>query len=417
MANLVHPPLDFLHNPATHPPSCLGFGFGLSVNSGASWQSTMTMGHTQPAAFQQLASSMNLPTSAHRSQKRRHEFDDETESSSRHGARDVAMDRSPTPERLKRAAPKRAKITSASNSKDDKGGKENNSVGSDNDVDVGVLLASLPPQSLLPLLNSMISAQPSLKSLILPLIPRPTLDTAIQALEQSARKLREAYPYSNPSSFAPGTSSTTSFGFGSGITNCRTPTGGLPPGFTRFSQQSPAGPSDGGMRESYILSRLRPAIHEFVSASMSYVPYFSYASPSLPLHVDSGASSQSLSAALQLQHKDRSHPSETFLFLSALSNHILSQPSLTQSSLAPLLLPRLIQEWRAWVDRIDEVVNQQGGMFGVDTVRSWEKGLDEFAEAKGPEGWQDMRKVRDQWVAKVGWLVGRNVLHLMEEEL
>jgi hypothetical protein len=140
MANLVHPPLDFLHNPTTHPPSCLGFGFGLSVNSGASWQSTMTMGHTQPAAFQQLASSMNLPTSAHRSQKRRHEFDDETESSSRHGARDVAMDRSPTPERPKRAAPKRAKITSTSNPK---GGKENSPVGSDNDVDVGVLLGML----------------------------------------------------------------------------------------------------------------------------------------------------------------------------------------------------------------------------------------------------------------------------------
>ncbi|KAG0708785.1 hypothetical protein DFH29DRAFT_993659 [Suillus ampliporus] len=412
MANLVHPPLDFLHNPATHSSSCLGFGFGLSVSSGASCQSTMTLGHTQPAAFQQLASSMNLPASAHRPQKRRHEFDDETESSR---ARDVAMDRSPTPERLKRAAPKRAKVTSAVHLKDDKGGKENSSVSSDNDVDVGLLLASLPQQSLLPLLNSMINAQPSLKSLILPLIPRPTLDTAIQALEQSARKLREAYPYSNPSSFTPGASSTTSFGFGSGATSYRTPLGGLPSGFTRFGQQSQAGPSDGGMRESYILSRLRPAIHEFVSACMSYVPYFSYASPSLPLHVDSGASPQSLSAALQLQHKDRSHPSETFLFLSALSSHILSQPSLAQSSLAPLLLPRLIQEWRAWIDRIDEVVNQQGGMFGVDTVRSWEKGLDEFAEAKGPEGWQDMRKVRDQWVAKVGWLVGRNVLHLMEE--
>jgi len=149
---------------------------------------------------------------------------------------------------------------------------------------------------------------------------------------------------------------------------------------------------------------------------MSYVPYFSYASPSLPLHVDSG-SSPSLSTALQLQHKDKSHPSETFIFLSTLSNQILSQPPLTQLSLAPLLLPRLIQEWRSWIDRIDEVVNQQGGMFRVDTVRSWEKGLDEFAEVKGPEGWQDMRKVRDQWVAKVGWLVGRNAPHLMEEGL
>ncbi|OJA16279.1 hypothetical protein AZE42_00127 [Rhizopogon vesiculosus] len=410
MANVVHPPLDFLHNSATHSPSCLGFGFG-----GTSWQSTMTLGHTQPATFQQLASSMNLPAPVHRVQKRRHE-DDESDSSGRHGARDIAMDRSPTPERSKRAAPKRAKVTSAVDSKDDKNGKENSSVSSDNDVDVGVLLASLPPQSLLPLLNAMISAQPSLKSLILPLIPRPTLDTAVQALEHSARKLREAYPYSNVSSFVPGPSTTTSFSFASGITNYRTNIGGPPSGFGRPDHQSQSGTSDGGMRESYILSRLRPAIHEFVSACMSYVPYFSYASSSLPLHVDSG-SSQSLSTALQLQHKDKSHPSETFIFLSTLSNQILSQPFLTQSSLAPLLLPRLIQEWRAWIDRIDEVVNQQGGMFGVDTVRSWEKGLDEFAEAKGPEGWQDMRKVRNQWVVKVGWLVGRNAPHLMEEGL
>ena len=56
------------------------------------------------------------------------------------------------------------------------------------------------------------------------------------------------------------------------------------------------------------------------------------------------------------------------------------------------------------------MVNQEGGMFGGETVRSWEKTLDEFAEARGPEGWSVMREVRDRWVAKVGWLVGRNVL-------
>jgi len=69
------------------------------------------------------------------------------------------------------------------------------------------------------------------------------------------------------------------------------------------------------------------------------------------------------------------------------------------------------------MDWIDHVVNQEGRMFRVDTVRSWERGLDEFAEAKGPEGWQDMRKVRDQWVAKVGWMVGRKAPYLMEEGL
>jgi len=137
MANVVHPPLDFLHNPVTHSSSCLGFGFG-----GAGWQSTMSLGHTHPAVFQQLASSMNSPAPVHRVQKRRFESDDETETSNRHWARDIAMDRSPTPERIKRAAPKRAKVTSAVDSKDDKSDKENSSGSSDSDVDVGVLLGT-----------------------------------------------------------------------------------------------------------------------------------------------------------------------------------------------------------------------------------------------------------------------------------
>ena len=69
----------------------------------------------------------------------------------------------------------------------------------------------------------------------------------------------------------------------------------------------------------------------------------------------------------------------------------------------------------AWVDRIDQIVNREGGMFGGEMARNWEKTLGEFAEGRGPEGWAVMREVRDRWVAKVGWLVGRNVLHPMEE--
>lgn len=86
--------------------------------------------------------------------------------------------------------------------------------------------------------------------------------------------------------------------------------------------------------------------------------------------------------------------------------HLLSQPPLTQSSLAPLLLPRLLEEWKAWVDRVDEVVNREGGMFGQEEVRNWERGLDDFAAAKG-YGLEAMKEVRDRWVLKVGWLVGR----------
>lgn len=242
----------------------------------------------------------------------------------------------------------------------------------------------------MPLLTSLISAQPSLKSVILPLIPRPTLETALQALAQSARKLRDAYPYSTASQPGP------SAGFGFATTRPVFGAFGKPPipqPQSAFAQT----PNNGGMRDSYILSRLRPHITDFVAACMSYLPYFSYVSAS---------TTQSHSTTLQSIHKDHVHPSETYQFLAALTEHLFSQPSLCQSSLAPLLLPRLLEEWKAWVHKLDETVNQQGGMFASEVVRTWERGLETFANSQG-EGADAMRSIRDLWIFKVGWLVGR----------
>ncbi|KAJ7487520.1 hypothetical protein B0H11DRAFT_1805110 [Mycena galericulata] len=372
MANVL-PSIDFHPRPVNHAPSQFGFGFGLggSVVAAPAWQSS-----TNP--FHQL-SSFHQQQPAIRVNKRRHEDDEQTVS------RDHSMDRSPTPERPKRAAPKRARVAPSgeSGSRDEKDTKENKapSGADDNDVDVGVLLASLPSQSLLPLLTSLVSAQPSLKSAILRLIPRPTLDTALQALSLSARKLREAYPYSSSAQPV----SPAGFGFG----NNRQ-------AFSAFGRThhvpQPQSPSSGGMRDSYILSRLRPHIVEFVAACVSYMPYFSYVAPP----------SQSTSTA----HTHSTTPSETYLFLSALTEHLFSQPALTQSSLAPLLIPRISEEWKAWVAKVDVMVNQDGGMFAGDTVKSWEHGLDAFADARG-EGADMMRSVRDLWISKVGWLVSR----------
>lgn len=69
----------------------------------------------------------------------------------------------------------------------------------------------------------------------------------------------------------------------------------------------------------------------------------------------------------------------------------------------------------AWIDKVDEVVNRQAGMFGSETVRSWERGLDNFADSKVSEVSSFMRVVRDRWVSKVGWLVGRMIQQAMEE--
>lgn len=223
------------------------------------------------------------------------------------------------------------------------------------------------------------------------------MESAVQALAQSAKKLRDAYPYSNTSPFS--TTPSSSFGFGTAL-NPRSSTFGAMPssaGFGRQSQfgaaSSPSNHGTNGMRDEYILSRLRPHISDYVSACFSYLPYFSYVPSSNPHHQQSQA---------------KSHPSETFIILSAVTSQILSQPPLTQDSLVPSILPRLQQEWNAWVNKLDEVVNQQAGMFGNETVESWGRTLDQLAEAKG-NGLEVFRQIRNTWVSKVGWLVGRQL--------
>lgn len=141
MANVVtHPHLqvDFPRpvNPS-HAP--LGFGFGLSTPPAtAGWAATPS--HAPPSQFHLATNSQSV---ASRTLKRRHEPDEESENRPR---RDDEMDRSPTPERPKRAVPKRARTTPAAPSgKDEKGNKAQRSspASDENDVDVGVLLGEL----------------------------------------------------------------------------------------------------------------------------------------------------------------------------------------------------------------------------------------------------------------------------------
>ncbi|EIN14137.1 hypothetical protein PUNSTDRAFT_95738 [Punctularia strigosozonata HHB-11173 SS5] len=331
-----------------------------------------------------VLTSSSTPPNTTRPQKRRIEED---ENDSRTG-RDVAMDRSPTPERPKRAVPKRARVaTHASGGGDGKEPKAGKSTTQEDgsDVDVGLLLASLPSDALLPLLNSLLTSQPSLKPLVLSLIPRPTLSTALQSISISAKKLRDAYPYSNATSFSSasfGTLGSTSFGSARGTQSV--------------------------MRDDYVLSRIRPHISEFVSTCFSYLPYFSF--------IPTEDQSTSVNTALRTQLKERIHPGEGFQFLQSLTSQILDQPPLTQSSLVPLIMPRLLEEWKAWVDRVDVVVNGEGGMFGQEMVQSWMRALDGFALAKG-HGTEAMREIRDRFVARAGWLLGRQSLPETMEEL
>jgi len=388
MANVLHPTIDFHPRPVSHAPSPFGFGFGL--NSGASssmsspgWGSA-TPGHTNHAAFHQLASSVSQLASTSKSQKRRLDPEDEHENGRLSVPRDENMDRSPTPERPKRTAPKRARLTSTPNvsSKGDNIPKDSKGAEEEDNVDIGVLLAGLPPQSLLPILSGLLKMQPSLKSIILPLIPRPSLQEAIETLKQATKKLQEAYPFSNTSAFS------THHSFG------------VP--------QQPA------MRNDYILSRIRPHVTEFVSTCSSYFPYFSY-KPSIPsssskhnLHLNSSPATHSL-------QKEKFHPAESFAFLSAVTKIIIDQPSLVISELEPLILPRLSEEWRTWVENLDRHAHGEGNMVAPSLARSWELEIERLIDGKSHGISNLMRGVLEHFPLKQGWGFSSRTPQMMVE--
>ena len=148
MANVLHPHIDFGPRPAAHASSPLGFGFGLGTPASsamvAAWQLSPTPGYTNPSASHQPTSvNQNAPS---RPLKRRHEPQDDAETSR---ARDHSMDRSPTPERPKRVAPKRARLAPVLgySTRNEAVAKENKeqSANIDDDIDAGVLLGPCLP--------------------------------------------------------------------------------------------------------------------------------------------------------------------------------------------------------------------------------------------------------------------------------
>jgi hypothetical protein len=228
----------------------------------------------------------------------------------------------------------------------------------------------------MPLITSLIKENPSLKQNILSLMPRPSLESALQALSQSAAKLKNAYPYTTPT-------------FGFGQTNAFSHSV-VRNNLSRVTLDS-LNSNSSGMRESYIQSRIAPHLAEFTTNVQSVLPFFSLLS--------SRKDSQDLKA----------HPSETFTYLAAVMREILSLPPICQAALRQTLIPRLIDEWKGWLRRVDDYVNNQAGMFGLAMLKTWESELDEFASIPNMTslGLGELRQIRDDWVGSLGCLVGR----------
>ncbi|KAG8982868.1 hypothetical protein FRB90_006485, partial [Tulasnella sp. 427] len=347
----------------TQNPSPLSFGFGLGVPqhhlppspSAAPSFATQFTPQT-PTTATSTTTPQRPPIPPRTSTKRRAEFDEqEDDAAMGEGARSP----SPSDRPIRRlAGGKKLRMTPGTLKVEGKIEEE--------DVDVGSLLASLPPSSHLPLLTSLINERPELKLVVLSLIPRPTLDTAVQAINAGAKKLKDAYPYSVPPPTLPGS---LGFGFGS------TPT------------SQPAAPTN-PMRDSYVRTRLRQPVKDFSKLLLSYMSYFSSTPAEKPSTATPSASNPAPSAQSSQQRQPTVplHPTETFTFLQTVTSHVLKQPPLTIAELTRptenVVFPRLAAEWSAWVNQINQDVNHLGKMYRGEVVAAWDRSLDELVEVE-----------------------------------
>lgn len=108
------------------------------------------------------------------------------------------------------------------------------------------------------------------------------------------------------------------------------------------------------------------------------------------------------------------------------------------------LCDKVLRGWTTWVKVLCKTVNEEGGMFSVGVVKGWENGLDELVtyhlqrahaleqheqrrlgteepqtKSKGKKEpttiatlekrfGEGLKRVRDEWVDSVGWMVGRS---------
>ncbi|KAH7104655.1 hypothetical protein BKA62DRAFT_692934 [Auriculariales sp. MPI-PUGE-AT-0066] len=330
------------------------------------------------AATNMFSSQLHSQAKAGISGTKRRDRDDEDENGyyaeDRHrgSPSDPMETRSPTPERPRKGPPKRLKLAALNNSgsasKDKDAAKEP-------DRDVGVLIARLPPDEPRNILLKLMAEHPELKVEVLAMIPPPDLVMAKHALSEAARKVRDAYPFSQSSSSS-SFGASTSFGFG-----------------TSFSSGAAAAvPSATTQRPEYIMSRIQPSVDGFISTVHTYLPYFSYVSATAG--------------------QPPPNAFDSFSFLTLITESMLEQQPLAVDALSHGLRQRLVQEWTAWIEQLSLAVNQQGRMFAQSLVQDWVNRLDAFANHTHAALGQDMRAIRDMWVQRVGWLIGRSTFSM-----
>ncbi|CAO1615417.1 unnamed protein product [Sympodiomycopsis kandeliae] len=244
---------------------------------------------------------------------------------------------------------------------DDKSNDRNNQ--SNEEADLGKMLASLDKPHLLSLLSSLLTQNPSLTPTIRSLLPLPTLDFVNSSLDSYETSIKAALP---------------------------------------FEAIDDSG-YEGGVRPEYAWNRLRGPVAELVAGIQSWMDFFSSKEAQ-----DAGQGKEVHPATMfQLLHtitmrtikiqRDllpvvppsilststaRDTVPSSNINDSPMTQHLLSSlPAALRSPASPnllltTLLPLLLQSWESFLRRISHDLNVKGKMYGREVITGWLRGCE-----------------------------------------
>lgn len=295
---------------------------------------------------------------------------------------------------------------------------------SQQNTDVGKMLATLDKASLLTVFSRLLMADPSSADRIQSFIPTPTLASVEAALDESQKAVKSL------------------------LLNAAE------------------------MRNEFSWGRLRMPVAEFVTTSMSFLPFFV-------------ATDEENTIASSMHAREQPHPSTMYAFLHLITERALlmmaalpdSPTNLSISLFSPdaandghpivmanetgtpkmilkayhdamsssetgsmanerlsavnpnaivsQLIPNLLLHWARLVDWVARSVNEEGRMFGAETVRGWLAGLEALTTIRSFVGNEDDRSsennrleskacklalcaIGQRMQEQIGWLIGRN---------
>ncbi|EIW72504.1 hypothetical protein TREMEDRAFT_58676 [Tremella mesenterica DSM 1558] len=243
---------------------------------------------------------------------------------------------------------------------------ENNEVNRE-DVDMGVMLASLPPPYHLRILLQLLQNDPSLSATVMPLLPLPELQDCEDQLENAVD------------------------------------------GIKRLLLPFPGSATSASERE---WRRVIDKVDYFCRMCTTYLEIFTKHSPT----------------GLEKTYDILALLSSSFLQVLSLSP---PPPSHAQSPSTPIerFGLSLIRAWSTWVSNLSENVNRRGGMFPHSTVSGWLGTLDTLAGQHAVNSWSSgagtipvvpgighptvrafreaMEPIRQKFITDLGWLAGR----------